>query len=203
MKSLLVPFYIVANRKAEHKLPLTHVHRCHLLDYKSQILPILLAHCQYSLRLGEGQNVTYDLPALEKHLLNQFFHGKPLILSDIPQVRYRKDVYTSGNFAVIRRTVSPQVTLLWQPIAILIDNCYIALLHMFCMQTQLPFEVQQEILSDLHSSNSLRESLDVVDIVLGFLSSGGGNAEKNLGDYIDNTLRMSKKKFSTKVSRTM
>ena len=64
----------------------------------------------YSLRLGEGQNVTYDLPTLEKHILNRFIYGKPLILSDIPQVQYRKDVYTSSNFAVIRRTVEPQVT---------------------------------------------------------------------------------------------
>ena len=97
----------------EHKVPLTRVHRCHLLDYDSQIIPIVLAHCQYSLRLGEGQNVTYDLPALEKHLLNRFIYGKPLILSDIPQVQYKKDVYTSGNFAVIRKNVSPQVKFSW------------------------------------------------------------------------------------------
>ena len=55
----------------------------------------------------------------------------------------------------------------------------------------------------MHSSNSLRECLDVVDIVLGFLSSGGGKADKNLGDYIDNTLRMSIREFSAKVSATV
>ena len=68
------------------------------------------------------------------------------------------------------------------------------------MQTSLPFQVQLEILSDLRSLSGLKETLDVVDIVLGFLFSGGGNAEKNLGDYIDNTLRMPKRRFSTKVS---
>ena len=196
MLVLILLSYTLANSKSEHKVPLTHVRQCHLLNYKSYIIPIVLAHCQYSLRLGEGQNVTYDLPALEQHLLNRFIYGKPLILSDIPQVQYRKDVYTSGNFAVIRRTVSPQVTLYF-------DEQARALLSDTSMQTQLPFEVQLDILSDLHSSNSLRECLDVVDIVLGFLSSGGGKADKNLGDYIDNTLRMSKREFSAKVSATM
>ena len=70
----------------------------------------------------------------------------------------------------------------------------------YLTQTALPLQIQQEILSDLRSSSRLKETLDVVDIVLGFLSSGGGNAEKNLGDYIDHTLRMPKRRFSSKVS---
>ena len=42
-------------------------------------------------------------------------------------------------------------------------------------------------------------ALDVVEIVLGFLSSGGGKAEKLLGEYIDKTLKMKKRRFSQKV----
>jgi hypothetical protein len=38
-----------------------------------------------------------------------------------------------------------------------------------------------------------------VEIVLGFLSSGGGRADKPLGEYIDKTLKMKKRRFSQKV----
>ena len=65
----------------------------------------------YSLVVGKGQDVCYDLPALEKHLLDQFIHGKPVILSDIPQVVYQKDIYTAATFAAVRKKVEPQVSI--------------------------------------------------------------------------------------------
>ncbi len=93
----------------EKKVPLRQIHRCHLLDYESQLLSIVLSHCHYSLTIGKGQKISYNLPALEKHIMDRFIHGKPLILSDIPQVVYRRDVYNASTFADIRSKVSPQV----------------------------------------------------------------------------------------------
>ena len=46
----------------------------------------------------------------------------------------------------------------------------------------------------------LREILDVVEIVMGFLSSGGANAKKSLKDYIKTTLKMEHKFSSKKAS---
>ena len=86
-----------------------HIHKFHLLDYQTQLQSILLSHCHYSLRMGRGQEVTYDLPALEKHILDRFIHGKPTILVDIPHVRYQKDIYTAAMFAAVRKKVAPQV----------------------------------------------------------------------------------------------
>ena len=57
------------------------------------------------------------------------------------------------------------------------------------MQIKLDSRVQQEIVHELRSVNRLREALDVVDIVLGFLSSGGGRADRQLGEYITRALR--------------
>ena len=54
--------------------------------------------------------MTYDYPALEKHLVDRFIHGKPLIQLEIPQVVYRKDVYSAMTFANIRKKVKPQVS---------------------------------------------------------------------------------------------
>lgn len=59
--------------------------------------------------------------------------------------------------------------------------------------------MEKEILAELRTLDRLRENLDVVDIVLGFLSSGGGRAEKRLGEYIDKVLIMKKRPFSRKV----
>ena len=97
----------------EHKVPITHIHRCHLLDYEQQLQSIILSHCHYSLTVGKGQDIKYDLPALEKHILNRFIYGKPMILLDIPHVAYRKDVYTAETFLAIRQKVKPQVNILY------------------------------------------------------------------------------------------
>ena len=74
-------------------------------------MPIILSHCQYSLKYGQGQNVEYDLPALEKHLIDRFVHGKPILLLEVPQVVYKKDVYSGTSLANIRKKVKPQVLL--------------------------------------------------------------------------------------------
>ena len=58
--------------------------------------------------------------------------------------------------------------------------------------------MQQEILTELKTPDKLRESLDVVDIVLGLLSSGGGNPKIKLKQFISSR-RMDGKSFSAKV----
>ena len=70
-------------------------------------------------------------------------------------------------------------------------------------QETLPQRVRQDIITELRTPDRLRETLDVVEIVLGFLSSGGGKADKPLGDYIDKTLKMKRRRFSLKVSETI
>ena len=79
------------------------------MDYEHQLLSIVLSHCNYSLTFGKGQEIKYDHEALEKHILDQFIHGKPKILSDIPHVVYRKDIYTTVTFAAVRKKVKKQV----------------------------------------------------------------------------------------------
>ena len=43
--------------------------------------------------------------------MDRFIHGKPLLVLEIPQVVYRRDVYSATSFANIRKKVSPQVLL--------------------------------------------------------------------------------------------
>ena len=109
MQSKLL-FMIHCSEWVKLKVPITHIHRCHLLDYEHQIVSVVLSHCCYSLKLGEAHSVQYDYHALEKHVLDKFIHGKPMILSDIPQVVYRRDIYTKVTFDAIRKKVKPQVS---------------------------------------------------------------------------------------------
>ena len=153
--------------------------------------------------MGKGQDVSYDLPALEKHLLDRFIHGKPFILSDIPQVVYRKDVYTAVTFAAVRKKVDPQVSRQKTNYKSKILLLFFTFLSSPPTQTSLPPRMQQEILQELRTPDRLRETLDVVDIVLGFLSSGGGRADQPLKGYVDQTLKMKRRPFSEKVSKTL
>ena len=93
----------------EHKVPITHLHRSHMLEYEQHLQSIILSHCHYSLTVGKGQQIEYDHEALEKHILDRFIYGKPVIQADIPNVSYRKDIYTVESFLEIRRKVKPQV----------------------------------------------------------------------------------------------
>ena len=60
-------------------------------------------------------------------------------------------------------------------------------------------QTKKEILAELRTPDLIRENLDVVDIVLGFLSSGGGKPDKPLGEYVDKVLKMKRRPFSKKV----
>lgn len=63
--------------------------------------------------------------------------------------------------------------------------------------------MQKEILLELRTPDRIRENLDIVDIVIGFLSSGGGKPEKPLGEYIDKVLKMKRRPFCQKVKEVL
>ena len=67
------------------------------------------------------------------------------------------------------------------------------------IQITLRSHVQKDILRDLGTPDKLRKSLDVVEIVLGFLSSGGGKPKTRLLSYLKK-LRIECKSFSEKVN---
>ena len=69
---------------------------------------------------------------------------------------------------------------------------------LFHGQVELQPRVQMDILRELATPNKLRKCLDVVEIVLGFLTSGGGKPTLRLRLYLKR-LKMERKAFSEKV----
>ena len=128
--------------------------------------------------------VQYDFQAIQKHIVDKFIHGKPRILSDLPEVVYRKDIYTSVTFEAVKRNVKHQVYTL---------DLLKPYLTTICFQISLDSRVRKEILSELHTADRLRECLDVVDIVVKFLSSGGVDPKKPLAVYLKKRLKMKEK----------
>ena len=59
--------------------------------------------------------------------------------------------------------------------------------------------MQQDILSELVEIDQLSDALDVVNILLRFLSSGGGKADSRFDVYLKK-LRMDERSFSKLVS---
>lgn len=118
---MLKEVYIYISRQCSksfwraHKVPLPFIHRCHMLDYEQQLLSIVLSHCHYSLKAGQGQSMRYDLPALEKHILDRFIQGKPKIVFEIKVVAYAKDLYIASNFTAVRIKIKQVCIFLCNP----------------------------------------------------------------------------------------
>lgn len=58
---------------------------------------------------GQGHEVQYDFPGLEKSLVDHFIQGKPHILLEIPYVVYRRDIHSVEQFNKINENLHPQV----------------------------------------------------------------------------------------------
>ena len=62
-------------------IPLQDVTPSQLISYDTErdLLPLILAQCNYSLEVGKGTLVQYNWDALERQLIDRFIRGRPLI----------------------------------------------------------------------------------------------------------------------------
>ena len=60
---------------------MTEVTISHLIAYdpEKDLLPLILAHCNYSLEVGKETSVQYDWAALERQLIDRFLRGRPFV----------------------------------------------------------------------------------------------------------------------------
>ena len=101
------------SRWKEKEVLLAKLRPSHVLQYSlNQLMTVVSAHCHYSLRVDQGTaaETVYDFHALQRQILNQFVYGKPMIkVKKLPQMVYRKEVYTAEKFEKIKSKVHPQV----------------------------------------------------------------------------------------------
>ena len=62
-----------------------NITQCHVVSYdlERDLIPVILANCNYTLTPGHGLSVGYDFKGLSKQIEERFIRGRPQIL---PQV---------------------------------------------------------------------------------------------------------------------
>ncbi|XP_065899490.1 E3 ubiquitin-protein ligase rnf213-alpha-like isoform X3 [Dysidea avara] len=163
-----IEFYhgTIKNKGLKQTLPLKDLQKCYLVADEQQFMSIVMSHCHYSLTRGKGTEVEYDIPALERHFLNRFVHGRPLFdLSTACVVLQRKSLHNSTNFAAIRKNITPQKT--------------------------IPLEIKRAIIDELGNSNRLREVLEIINTILTILANPTtkDNAYRPIGQYAEEILK--------------
>ncbi|XP_070580810.1 E3 ubiquitin-protein ligase rnf213-alpha-like [Ptychodera flava] len=132
-------------------------------DPEKDLLPMVLSHCNYSLEVGRGTLVEYDLPALERQVEDRFINGKAKIVRKVEQLVFREDSRDSAVFESLKTKLP---------------------------QEPLSKAIQRQIISELRSLPEVSDSLACLDIAIGFLASCGGKPGQLIKKYLIETLKM-------------
>ena len=82
------------------RVSLSEVTLSHLIAYDPErdLLPLILAHCNYSLEVGKETLVQYDWAALERQLIDRLLRGRPFVEFKVG-LRYYEDIVQDENKA--------------------------------------------------------------------------------------------------------
>lgn len=155
---------------ALERVPVTEVTISHLIAYdpEKDLLPLILAHCNYSLEVGKETSVQYDWAALERQLIDRFLRGRPFVDFREERFAFSRDTRDDTVFSSLAEKI-PQ-----EPISRVIEG---------------------QIIIDLRSSLSdVCDVLSSLDIAIGFLASSGGQEERQLKSYLHETLKLPKER---------
>ncbi|GLD63194.1 E3 ubiquitin-protein ligase rnf213-beta-like protein [Lates japonicus] len=134
-----------------------------LCNPERELLPLVLAHCQYTLKKGGETDISYDLPGIQTQLARRFLAGKPLIQTDSSKYlnRYLQD------FSVVLSEVRGKIR-----------------------QEPLKGSVSSAMRTLLRSYTDVCDAVFVVEIGLRFLGKTGGEPQDQLLSYLANSLQM-------------
>jgi hypothetical protein len=65
----------------------------HLIYYdpEKDLLPMVLAHCNYSLEVGKGTVINYDFVGLERELEERLLRGKPKLVFNVAPMTFKTE----------------------------------------------------------------------------------------------------------------
>ncbi|XP_068735057.1 LOW QUALITY PROTEIN: E3 ubiquitin-protein ligase rnf213-alpha-like [Montipora capricornis] len=148
------------------RIPMTDVTLSQLIAYDPErdLLPLILAHCNYSLEVGGETFVQYDWTALERQLTDRFLKGRPFVDFKEERFAFSRDTRDDNVFAS-RADKIPQEA--------------------------VSRAIEAQVISDLRSSLSdVCDVLSSLDIAIGFLSSSGGQRTMPLKWYLHEVLKL-------------
>ncbi|CAC5422253.1 RNF213 [Mytilus coruscus] len=170
-QNLFLQKYCIEGRIKYDSLPRVKVKdlsTAHLISYHPDrdLLPMVLANCNYSFEVGQGTKVEYNFVSLERQLMDRLLFTKSVILlKEIETVVYRSEttnaiVFTTLRDKIRQERISPAVV------------------------GQIEEELRSKTFPDLCGS------MDTLDIAISFLKSVGAEPESLLNDFIVNILKI-------------
>ncbi|MEQ2263161.1 hypothetical protein XENORESO_003885, partial [Xenotaenia resolanae] len=148
-------YSVPLERISETQLTLCHPER--------ELLPLVLASCNYTLQKGGQTDRSYDLLVLQTQLARRFLAGKPLIQADTARYRNRR----LQDFSVVLTEVRRKIC-----------------------QEALKCSVSSATTTVLRSYTDVCDAVFVVEIGLRFLGKAGGDPEGQLLSYLTDSLKM-------------
>lgn len=90
-----------------HQTSLTSIKEADLITYttKEDLLPLVYTHCDYSLEVGKGTKIDYNLDKIFQHLTDKIFYGKSRIIFEMKEFVYRDDVHSARKFTNLKNKV--------------------------------------------------------------------------------------------------
>uniref|UniRef100_W5N5V3 RING-type E3 ubiquitin transferase n=1 Tax=Lepisosteus oculatus TaxID=7918 RepID=W5N5V3_LEPOC len=147
---------------SETQLALCHPER--------ELLPLVLAHCHYTLKKGQQTVSSFDMQGIENQLSRSFLAGKPLIMTNTSKYLNRHQQDFSQILAGVRAKIP---------------------------QEPLKGSVSSAMKTVLRSYTDVCDAVFAVEIGLRFLGKTGGEAKAPLLPYLRNMLKMGKQVSST------
>ncbi|XP_041861895.1 E3 ubiquitin-protein ligase rnf213-alpha-like [Melanotaenia boesemani] len=151
---------------SSYKVSLTELMEQHVIRYdvEKDLLPLVLSNCQYSLERGHETISQFDLPRIQQQILTRFLQSKPFITHrGIPTLVNTQERDYETLFLTVKRKVP---------------------------QTVLSSLTRNAVSRQLDSYSDVCEGLNIVELLLGFLSMTGGDPSMPLVAYLRDTLKM-------------
>uniref|UniRef100_UPI0037E7EAB2 E3 ubiquitin-protein ligase rnf213-beta n=1 Tax=Semicossyphus pulcher TaxID=241346 RepID=UPI0037E7EAB2 len=155
-------YSVPLERISETQLTLCHPER--------ELLPLVLAHCHYTLKTGGETDRSYDLQGIQTQLARRFLAGKPLIQADTSRFLNRH----LQDFSVVLTEVRGKIP-----------------------QEPLKGSVSSAMRTVLRSFTDVCDAVFVVEIGLRFLGKTGGDPRCQLLSYLTDSLQMEPQISST------
>ncbi|KAG8008845.1 hypothetical protein GBF38_010486 [Nibea albiflora] len=162
---------------SEYSVPLERISETQLTlcDPERELLPLVLAHCHYTLKKGGETDSNYDLPGIQGQLVRRFLAGKPRIQADTSRYLNRHLQDFSVVLAEVRRKIR---------------------------QEPLKGSVCSAVRMMLRSYTDVCDAVFVVEIGLRFLGKTGGDPQGQLLSYLTDSLQM-KPQISSSVAKSL
>ncbi|XP_063441660.1 E3 ubiquitin-protein ligase rnf213-alpha-like [Mytilus trossulus] len=183
-QNMFIEQYCYQRKLSAESLPKVHakdISSAHLISYHpdKDLLPMVLANCNYTFEVGQGTRIEYNFTNLERQLMDRFLFSKSIItgIAEIETITYRSE---STN-AVVFKTLCDKV-----------------------QQERLSPAVRSQICAEIRMKPAadLWESLDKLDIAISFLKSVGSDPDSSLSDFITNTLKIDNPLLSPKAQQS-